>query len=37
MKSKFSDRQIAFALQQVEAGTLVAEVRRKMEISGQTF
>ena len=37
MKSKFSDRQIAFALQQVEAGTLVAEVCGKMGISEQTL
>ncbi|WP_147023070.1 transposase, partial [Microvirga aerophila] len=31
--SKFSDQQIAFALQQAEAGTLVPEVCRKMGVS----
>ena len=36
-RSKFSDQQIAFALQQVESGTTVAEVCRKMGISEQTF
>lgn len=29
-KSKFTEQQIAFALQQVESGTTVAEVCRKM-------
>ncbi len=32
-KSRFTDQQIAFALQQAEAGTPVAEVCRKMGIS----
>ena len=36
-KSRFTDQQIAFALQQAEAGTRVAEVCRKMGISEQTF
>jgi putative transposase len=36
-KSRFTDQQIAFALQQAEAGTSVAEVCRKMGISEQTF
>ncbi len=33
MKSRFTDQQIAFALQQAEAGTPVAEVCRKMGVS----
>jgi putative transposase len=36
-KSKFTEAQIAFALQQAESGTRVAEVCRKMGISEQTF
>ncbi len=36
-KSRFADQQIAFALQQSESGTRVAEVCRKMGISEQTF
>ncbi len=36
-KSKFTDQQIAFALQQAETGTPVAEVVRKMGICEQTF
>ena len=36
-RSRFSDQQIAFALQQVESGTTVGEVCRKMGISEQTF
>jgi putative transposase len=36
-KSKFSEQQIAFALQQAEGGTAVAEVCRKMGISEATF
>jgi putative transposase len=36
-KSKFSDQQIAFALNQAEAGTSVEEVCRKMGISQATF
>jgi putative transposase len=32
-KSKFTEQQIAFALQQAEGGTPVAEVCRKMGIS----
>ena len=36
-KSNFTEEQIAFALRQAESGTRVAEVCRKMGISGQTF
>jgi putative transposase len=36
-KSKFTEAQIAFALQQAESGTRVAEVCRKMGICEQTF
>lgn len=36
-KSKFTEQQIAFALQQAETGTPVAEVVRKMGICEQTF
>jgi putative transposase len=36
-KSKFTDQQIAFALQQAEGGTPVEEVCRKMGISQATF
>jgi len=36
-RSRFTDQQIAFALQQAEQGTQVAEVTRKMGISEQTF
>ena len=36
-KSRFTEEQIAFALQQAEHGTSVAEVIRKMGISEQTF
>jgi putative transposase len=36
-KSRFTDQQIAFALQQAEAGTPVAEVCRKMGVSQATF
>ena len=36
-KSKFTDEQIAFALRQVETGTRVTEVCRKLGISEQTF
>ena len=35
--SRFTDQQIAFALQQAEHGTQVAEVTRKMGISEQAF
>jgi putative transposase len=35
--SRFTDQQIAFALQQAEQGTAVAEVTRKMGISEQIF
>jgi len=37
MKNKFTEEQIAFALKQVEHGTPVLEVIRKMGISEQTF
>jgi putative transposase len=36
-RSRFTDRQIAFALQQAEQGAQVGEVTRKMGISEQTF
>jgi len=36
-RSRFTDQQIAFALQQAEQETQVAEVTRKMGISEQTF
>ena len=36
-KSRFTEQQIAFALQQAEAGTRVLEVWRKMGITEQTF
>lgn len=36
-KTKFTEEQIAFALRQVEVGTPVTEVIRKMGISEQTF
>jgi putative transposase len=36
-KTKFTDEQIAFALQQNEAGTSVAEISRKLGIAEQTF
>jgi len=36
-RSKFSDQQIAFALNQAEAGTSVEEVCRKMGISQATY
>jgi len=36
-RSRFTDQQIAFALQQAEQGTQVGEITRKMGISEQTF
>lgn len=36
-KSRFTDQQIAFALQQAESGTSVDEVCRKLGISQATF
>src|SRR5208337_3320681 len=36
-RSRFTDQQIAFALQQADQGAPVAEVTRKMGISEQTF
>ena len=36
-KSRFTEEQIVFALQQAETGTAVAEVIRKMGVSEQTF
>jgi putative transposase len=36
-RSKFTEQQIAFALQQAEGGTPIAEVCRKMGISEATF
>jgi putative transposase len=36
-KSRFTEEQIAYALRQVESGTPVAQLCRKMGISEQTF
>ena len=36
-RSRYTDEQIAFALRQVESGTPVAEVIRKMGITEPTF
>ena len=36
-RSRFTEQQIAFVLQQAESGTPVLEVCRKMGISEQTF
>ena len=36
-RSRFTEQQIAFALQQVESGTLVGDVCRKMGVSEQTL
>lgn len=36
-RSKFTEEQIAFVLRQVESGTTVAEVCRKMGVSEATF
>jgi putative transposase len=36
-RSRFSEEQIAMALRQAEAGTPVAEICRKLEISETTF
>lgn len=36
-KSQFTEQQIAFALQQAESGTAIAEICRKLGISEQTF
>jgi len=36
-KKRFTDEQIAFALRQVEAGTTVGEVCRKMGVAEATF
>jgi putative transposase len=36
-RSKFTEQQIAFALQRAESGTRVADVCRKMGISEATF
>lgn len=36
-KSKFTEQQIAFALQRAEAGTSVEDVCRKMGVSQATF
>lgn len=37
MKKRFTEEQIAFALRQVESGTPVPEVCRKMGVSEQSF
>jgi len=37
MKKRFTEAQIVYALKQAEAGTPIAEVTRKMNISEQTF
>ena len=36
-KSRFSEQQIAMALRQAEAGTPVAEICRKLQVTEQTF
>jgi putative transposase len=36
-RKRYTDEQVAFALRQVEAGTAVAEVCRKMGVSEATF
>jgi putative transposase len=36
-KSKFTEEQIAMALRQAEAGTPVAEICRKMQVTEATF
>lgn len=36
-KSRYSEEQIAFALKQIELGTPIAEVRRKMGVSEATI
>ena len=36
-KSRFTEEQIAYALRQVEAGTPVTQLCRKMGVSEQTF
>ena len=36
-KSQFTDQQIAFAVQQAEAGVAVEEVCRKLGVSQQSF
>jgi putative transposase len=36
-RSRFTEQQIAFALQQAEQGTRVSEICRKMGITEQTF
>ena len=36
-RKRYTDEQIAYALRQAEAGTLVTEICRKMGVSQQTF
>lgn len=36
-KSKFTEQQIAFALQQADSGAAIAEICRKLGISEQTY
>lgn len=37
VKSRYTEKQIAFALKQVETGTPAAEMLRRMGISDQTY
>jgi putative transposase len=37
LKKRYTEEQIAYALQQAEGGTPVAEVTRKLGISEQTY
>ena len=36
-RKRYADEQIAFALRQAESGTVVAEICRKLGVSGPTF
>ena len=36
-RKRYTDEQIAYVLQQAEAGTLIKEVCRKLGVSEQTF
>ena len=37
MKKRFTEEQITMALRQAEAGTTVAEICRKLQVTEQTF